>query len=108
MLHGASRLRVPAGGALRHVDVHATLVDGRTDVAGDSLGVAQAFLLKGTLALVAARADLSTALVERLGARLVTDFGAVPDLPAALARAQTALAVVEQPVDWPVLRALVR
>ncbi len=97
--------------ALPRVPPYAVLLgcsSARTDLAGDSLGVAQAFLVKGTLAVVAARADLSAAVVERLGAGLVTDLGAVPDLPVALARAQTALAAAEPPVDWPILRALVR
>ena len=80
----------------------------RTDPAADSLGVAQAFLVKGSLSVVASRAELDAEVVERLGARLVSDLGAPPDLPAVLARAQAALASESPAVSWPVLRALVR
>jgi tetratricopeptide (TPR) repeat protein len=79
----------------------------RTDAGVDSLGLAQALLVKGTFAAVAARADLDADVVERLGARIVEGLGATPDLPAALARAQTALAAEDPALRWSVLRAMV-
>ena len=79
-----------------------------TDPGADSLGLAQAFLVKGTLSTIAARVDLDAAVVERIGARLAGDLWPTPDLPAALARVQTALAVESPTLRWSVLRALVR
>ena len=85
-----------------------------TAPAGDSLGLAQAFLIKGAQAAVASRVDLRVEVVEALGPRLVSGLGPTPDLPAALARAQTALstdanlAAAAGPSAWAALRVLVR
>lgn len=81
-----------------------------TSTGGDSLGLAQAFLLKGAQAAVASRTILQVKVVEALGPRLVSAFGASVDLPAALARAQAALSEDKtlKESDWAALRALVR
>ncbi|MFT3766688.1 MAG: CHAT domain-containing protein [Minicystis sp.] len=97
--------------ALDRVPPHAILLgcsSAGTDPGADSLGLAQAFLVKGTLSAIAARVDLDAAVVERLGARLAADLDPSPDLPAALARAQAALAADSPALRWSVLRALVR
>ncbi|APR83113.1 Membrane protein involved in colicin uptake-like protein [Minicystis rosea] len=97
--------------ALGHVPPHAILLgcsSAGTDPGADSLGLAQAFLVKGTLSAIAARVDLDATVVEALGARLAVDLGSTPDLPAALARAQAALAVERPALRWSALRALVR
>jgi tetratricopeptide (TPR) repeat protein len=103
--------------ALKRVPPYVVLLACRsagTDPAGDSLGLAQAFLIRGAQAAVASRVDLHVGVVEALGTRLVSGLGPTPDLPAALARAQAALstdanlAATAGPSAWAALRALVR
>lgn len=96
---------------LPRVPPHAILLgcsSAGTDRGAESLGLAQAFLVKGSSSAIASRVELDATVVERLGAQLAMGFGAAPDLPLALARAQAALATEGSNNHWAALRALVR